>query len=245
MKWIKAIMELYCLFQGFQVKKLTTKKELKTAFDLKNKVNKNLTGLAAVPQEDEFVYPKGIAHFIGVFKKGQLIGSIQLLDLTQIQSYTSKIYANANANANLDYNPQTTYEVKSFVVDNEFQHGIGGVFNVLVFYAIYYSEISNIDKWLVVTSTKFYEKIKKRSGLPSSLISQKYHYEKDNTPQSRYFRNYIEQDHLKDCTCYYIHIPKGILIGLTFKFLKISMLKTLKRVNPFRFQKRKIAPAKA
>lgn len=231
-------MELYCLIQGFQVKKLTTRSELKTAFDLKNKVNKNLTGLEAVPKEEEFVYPKGIAHIIGVFKKGQLVGSIQLLDLTKIQSYTSKIYANTK----LDYNPVTTYEVKSFVVDNEFQHGIGGVFNVLVFYAIYYSEISNIDKWLVATSTKFYEKIKKRSGLPTSLISQEYSYLEDNTTQSRYFRNYAAQDHLKDCTCYYIHIPKGILIGLTFKFLRISTFKTLRRILPFLFfRKRKTA----
>lgn len=223
-------MGIYCLFNGFKVKVLKEKQDLKTAFDLKNRVNQHSTGLPAVPSEEEFVYPKGVAHILGIYKKGELVGSIQLMDLTQIASYASKSFGKAT----LDYNPQRTYEVKSFVVDTTHQHGVGGVFNILLFYSLLFTEQTNRDKWLVVTSNAFYEKIKKRSGLPSEFIAQGVSYLADDTTQSRYFYNYIQQGNLEDFTCYYIHIPKGILLKLTFKFFRMSFFKTLKKLNPFR-----------
>jgi hypothetical protein len=219
-------MDFYCLLNGFQVKKLSSRSELKAAFDLKNRVNQAQSGLKAVPEADEFIYPKGLALILGVYRKGKLIGSIQLMDLTQIEPYTSKVYAKAN----LDYQPSTTYEVKSFVVDTPFQHGIGGVFNILVFYAIFFTEKTQRNKWLVVTSNVFYEKIKKRSGLPTTFISDEYQYIEDDTTQSRYCRNYGKEGILKDYSCYYIHIPKGLLIQLTFKFFRMSFQKTMQKI---------------
>jgi hypothetical protein len=242
MKWIKAIMDIYCLIQGFQVKKLTTKKELKTAFDLKNRINQSLSDLPPLAEKDEFIYPEGLAYTIGVFHKKQLIGTISLMDLTQTDCYTAKAYANAT----LDYEPQKTYEVKSFVVDTNYQHGIGGVFNVLIFYAIFFSERSRRNQWLVLTSNIFYKKIKQRSGLPTELISDSCSYVIDNSVQSRYLQNYMKLDLFQDYTCYYIKIPKGILMRLTFKFLRMSVMKSLKRIPLFSsFQKRKTALAQS
>ena len=230
MDLIKFLVESYCLFHGFKVKILESKQDLKAAFDLKNRVNQYLTGLAPVPEEEALIYPKGIARVLGLYKKGQLIGTIQLMDLTQIIPYASKMYANAI----LDYNPKTTYEVKSFVVDTQYQHGVGGVFNLLLYYSILFTQQTNRDKWLVVTSNSFYEKLKKRSGLPSMFISDDYCYLKDDSPQSRYSANYAEKEYLKDYTCYYIKIPQGVLEKLAFKFFRMSITKSLKKLNPFR-----------
>ena len=82
--------------------------------------------------------------------------------------------------------------------DECFQHGIGGVFNVLMFYAMFFTEKTRRDKWLVVTSNTFYDKIKKRSGLPTTFISNEYHYVEDDTTQSRYCYNYGKEGILKE-----------------------------------------------
>ena len=144
MNLIKFLVKSYSFFHGFKVKILENKQDLKAAFDLKNRVNQDLTRLAAVPEEDDLIYPKGIARVFGFYKKEQLIGTIQLMDLTQIVPYASKMYANAT----LDYNPKTTYEIKSFVVDTKYQHGVGGVFNFLLYYSIVFTQQTNRDKWV-------------------------------------------------------------------------------------------------
>ena len=227
MNWIKILITIYCYFNGFKIKQLNTKEELKAAFDLKNRVNQSLSGLKPLTEEDEFIYPKGLAAAFGLFIKGQLVGTIQLMDLAQIVPYTSKMYVNAA----LDYKPEETYEVKSFVVDHSYQHGIGGAFNTLIYYAIALTQKTNRNQWLVVTSNTFYEKIKKRSGLPTTFISNEYHYLEDDSTQSRYCRNYGKEGMLKDYTCYYIHIPRGILSKLTLKFLRTAIAKTLRLLN--------------
>lgn len=235
MNFIKVIMDIYCLMQGFQVKNLTTKSELKAAFDLKNRINQELSGLPPLPEDEDFIYPEGVAYVIGVFHKKQLIGTISLMDLTKIDCYTQKAFANAP----LNYEPTKTYEIKSFVVDKNYQHGIGGVFNVLIFNALYLTEKSKRNNWLVLTSNVFYEKIKKRSGLPTEFISDSCAYVIDDSVQSRYLQNYMNLDLFQHYTCYYIKVPKGILAGLTFKFIRMSITKSLKRIFPS-FPKQKV-----
>lgn len=126
----RLLMNIYCFINGFKVKELKTKSELKAAFDLKNKVNYIQSGLPLLAPKDDFIYPKGRAYILGLFKNKRLIGSIQLLDLTIIAPYAFKLYPNAN----LDYNPETTYEVKSFVVDTSYQKNIRQVDNLCCYY---------------------------------------------------------------------------------------------------------------
>jgi hypothetical protein len=227
MNWVKIFVNIYCYLNGFLVKKLTTKSELKVAFDLKNEVNQKVSGLKPLPEKEEFMYPEGLAVTFGLFAKEQLIGTIQLMDLTQIESYTSKVYAKIT----FDYEPQETYEIKSFVVDPSYQHGIGSVFNMLIYYCIVFTQETKRKQWLVVTRNTFYEKIKKRSGLPTTFIADECHYLEDDTIQSKYFRNYEKDNVLKGCTCYYIHIPKRILSNLAVKFIKMLIIKTFKKLN--------------
>lgn len=223
--WVKWLMQCYCFINGFKVKELKSKSEFKVAFDLKNKVNQALSGLKPLPANDEFVYPKGAAYALGVFKKKQLIGTIQLSDLTQVEPLTAKLFPKVT------YQPESTYEVKSFVVDTSFQKNIGAAFNILVFYCIAFSNRTNRDKWLVITSNTFYKKIKKRSGLETELLGDQYEHIEDNTFQSRYSKNYVENGQAENLCCYYILIPKGVIKELTLKFLKNAMVKTVKKLN--------------
>ena len=225
MKWTDFFIKIYCLINGFKIKKLTTREELLASFHLKNKVNSSIYGLSPWEEKEEFIQPQGIGSVIGIYKKGQLIGSIHLMDLSQIASYASKIFTKAT----FDYNPEETYEIKSFVVDTDYQKNIGAAFNILIYYSIRFTENTGRNNWLVATRDTFYEKIKRRSGLPTEFISNDNHYINDGSPQARYFQNYDIIGGLDNTCSYYINIPKGIIEQLTLKFLRMAIIKTLNR----------------
>lgn len=227
MNWVKILVQCYCFVKGFRIRELKTRSEIKAAFDLKNKVNYDVSQLPPLPAKEDFVYPEGAAYILGAFKNKQLIGAIQLLDLTQIDAYSSKVYQKP-----LDFNPETTYEVKGFVVDRAFQKNINAIFNFLVYYSILFSGKTNRDKWIVVTSKVFYDKIKRRSGLETELIAVQYRYIKDDSTQSKYFKNYIDSGQINALCCYYIKMPKdGKMSHLGARFFTIAALKTLKKVK--------------
>ena len=224
MKWTDFFMKIYCLINGFKIKKLTTREELLASFHLKNKVNSSIYGLPPWEEKEEFIKPQGIGSIIGIYKKGQLIGSIHLMDLSNIESYSSKIFTTTS----LNYNPKKTYEIKSFIVDKDFQTNIGVAFNMLIYYSIRFTEKTGRNKWLVSTRDTFYHKIKQKSGLPTTFISANSNYVNDGTTQAEYFKNYAAINGLENTCCYYIHIPKGISGTLTLKFIRIVTTKTVK-----------------
>lgn len=229
MNVIKFLFRCYCLFNGFWVKPLTERSELKAAFDLKNQVNQELTGLEPLAAEEEFVYPEGIARLVGVYTREKLIGTMYLMDLTKVESIASKLYADAT----FTHSPETTYEIKSFVVDTRYQHGVGRLFNILMFYAVLFTQETNRTTWLVITSNKFYDKVKRKSGLKTQLISDQYQHVADDTPQSRYSYNYIKDGLIKDYSCYYIYIPKKMLVEYTLNYFKLTISVLLKKIKPF------------
>lgn len=226
-KWTTLFAQCYCLIKGFSIRKLQTNSEIKAAFDLKNKVNYDVYQLPPLPQTEGFVYPKGAAYILGAFKGERLIGSIQLLDLTQTAAYSSKVYPN-----HVDYNRQTTYEVKGFVIDQEFQKNAGVIFNFLVYYSIIFSNQTNRDKWIVVTNKVFYDKIKRRSGLATEFISDEYTYVEDESTQSQYFKNYVESGQINDLCCYYIEMPTSKAVSrLMARFIRIAAMKIVKKLK--------------
>lgn len=225
MKWTDVFVKGYCLINGFKVKNLTTREELLASFHLKNKVNHSLYGLPPWEAKEQFIHPAGVACIIGIYKKDQLIGSIHLMDLSKIDSYTSKIFSTAT----LDYNPKKTYEIKSFIVDKDFQTNIGVAFNMLIYYSIRHTEKTGRNNWLVSTRDTFYHKIQKKSGLPTKFISADSNYINDGTAQARYFQNYASVNGLENTCCFYINIPKRIVGRLAIKFIRIITKKTIKR----------------
>ena len=84
MKWTDFFIKIYCLINGFKIKTLTTKEKLLASFHLKNKVNSLIYGLPPWEEKEEFIKSQGIGSIIGIYKKGQLIGSIHLMDLSQL-----------------------------------------------------------------------------------------------------------------------------------------------------------------
>ena len=226
-KWTDALIGLYCSLHGFKAKELTTREELMASFYLKNKINHRVYGLPHWEEKEEFIHPEGVAYLLGIYKKGQLIGSIHLMDLSRIASYASKVFTNAT----FDYQPKKTYEIKSFVVDTEYQKNIGAAFNILIYYAIRFTEKTGRNNWLVATRDTFYEKIKRRSGLPTEFISNENNYINDGSEQAQYFQNYEAIGGLENTCSYYINIPKGIIQRLAVKFLKIAAVKTLSKLR--------------
>ena len=230
-KWTDALIGLYCLLHRFKTKELTKREELIASFHLKNKINHRVYGLPNWEEKEAFINPEGVAYLLGIYKKGRLIGSIHLMNLSKITSYASKIFTKAT----FDYQPEKTYEIKSFVVDTEYQKNIGATFNILIYYAIRFTEKTGRNNWLVATRNTFYEKIKRRSGLPTEFISNKNNYINDGSPQAQYFQNYEAIGGLENTCSYYINIPKGIIQRLAMKFLRIATVKTLNKLKAIIF----------
>lgn len=232
MSFTKVIMSFYCLINGFQVKELTTKQELKASFDLKNKINQELYGLPSLPEEDEFIYPEGGAYFLGIYKKREMIGCVHLMDLSKIDAYVSKLFANAT----FDYHPQTTYEIKSLAVDIKHQDAAGTVYKVLMYYSMLHTIKMNRNRWVVVTRESFYQLIR-RSGLKTEMISKTCAVKKDDTPQSRYYQNYDGMGILEGVCSYYIEIPKHAPSIQMKKFFRRQIRRKTKRFRKLSLQK--------
>ena len=222
------LLQLFCLYKGYTIKELKDEKALKASFDLKNRVHQELYGLPPLPENDEFVYPYGGAYFLGIYKNQEMIGCVHLMDLSMIEAYVSKLYDHVD----FDYNGQTTYEIKSLVVDLNHQDAMGTVYKILIYYCMLHTIKMNRHRWVVVTRDTFYQLIK-RSGLKTELISTTCQVKKDDTPQSRYYQNYDGMDILEGVCSYYIDIPRNATTIQMKKFFRRRFRKSVKRFRKY------------
>ncbi|MEN0002748.1 MAG: hypothetical protein AAF798_01345 [Bacteroidota bacterium] len=223
------VIKVYCWLKGLKVAPLEEMEAQTEAFELRNRIYSEVYGFQPVMASPEVIRPKGLAYYVGIYRKGKLVACMRLMDPTEITPFVSFFYDKPQLDKPFD----ETYEMAGLVIEPKLQSSDSSIFLILLYHAFQFTIQNGRSYWLASTWKSLYHYIKRMGGI-AEFITDKVGFEDDGSAKANFLKNYLENGSAKDYCCYYVYLPKNydrIILKKYFQRQKRKLLKRWKQLS--------------